>query len=360
MSSKNRPRRKNRNSKWTPQTKHQKTDEKENTGSVFSNLSAMDRKRLLSSETSDINEDPEILIDAVLGALTNHDIIDRFVSALIGIPDIKSKLLEHLAPTLKTEVSAIVQPLQNDIKRLTDDLKESELKRDDLEQYGRRHSLRIAGIPENDGENTDLLICDFLQQELEIEIHPSDIDRSHRLGKKNPESVNPRPIAVKFVNYRLKELIYSNKRYLRAGLYINESLTKERAKLFYKARQLKKNDLIADTWTRDGLIFVKNSDNTVVACIRETDLPISFNAKQPPTTTNRNEKPVNRPQQSPNRQNVNKSAESNPKPKKQNTKTDQTRDNGPSKLVQVDVHKSNNPPNDAIEVMEEDATVKQT
>jgi hypothetical protein len=41
--------------------------------------------------------------------------------------------------------------------------------------------------------------------------------------------------------------------YLKKGYYINESLSKGRSSLFYKARQLKKQKLILDTWTRDGL-----------------------------------------------------------------------------------------------------------
>jgi hypothetical protein len=46
-------------------------------------------------------------------------------------------------------------------------------------------------------------------------------------------------------------------------VYINESLSKGRSSLFYKARQLKKQKLILDTWTRDGNIFVKTLDSTV-------------------------------------------------------------------------------------------------
>ena len=81
------------------------------------------------------------------------------------------------------------------------------MRTDDLEQYGRRHSLRISGIPESHKEHTDMLICEFLKDELNIEINMGNIDRSHRVGQKKP-NLN-KPIAVRFINYRLKEHVYA-------------------------------------------------------------------------------------------------------------------------------------------------------
>lgn len=322
----------------------------QNTGptsaTAFSNLSERARKRLLSSETSDGAEEAEVLIDAVLGALTNDDIIDRFVSALVEIPDIKNRILDHLAPTLKTEIDNQLQPLRDDIKRLNEDLKESKLQVDDLEQYGRRHSLRVSGIPEMDRENTDFLICEFLQQELEIEIDPSEIDRSHRLGKKS-KNVN-RPIAVKFLNYRLKEHIYANRRYLRPGLYINESLTKGRSNLFYKARQLKKQQLITETWTRDGIIFIKKTDGSIISCTRDHELPISFAPPKMPSTEVPTEN-MDETEMSVNQQESkidNKTIPNDSKNHKQNSKTNPTY----ATVTTAVVH--NMPPDDNIEILE--------
>jgi hypothetical protein len=65
------------------------------------------------------------------------------------------------------------------------------MRTEDLEQYGRRHSLRISGIPESDKEHTDMLICEFLKNELNIEINMGNIDRSHRVGQKTRGSGEP-------------------------------------------------------------------------------------------------------------------------------------------------------------------------
>jgi hypothetical protein len=96
----------------------------------------------------------------------------------------------------------VIQPLKQDIIQLEDKITETDMRTDDLEQYGRRHSLRISVIPESHKEHTDMLICEFLKNELNIEINMGNIDRSHRVGQKKP-NLN-RPIAVRFINYRLK------------------------------------------------------------------------------------------------------------------------------------------------------------
>ena len=137
---------------------------------------------------------------------------------------------------------------------------------------------------------------DFLHYEMGIDIDESDIDRSHRLGPKKAGSTETcRPIAVQFVNFRLKEYIYSNRKFLK-GYYINESLSKGRSSLFFKARELKRHKMISDTWTRDGNIFIKTLEGAVKMCTRESHLPVSFavppndseNSNKPSSTQTRN------------------------------------------------------------------------
>jgi uncharacterized membrane protein YheB (UPF0754 family) len=75
--------------------------------------------RFLSSETSAIGEEAEVLLDAILGALSSKETMDRFVSALVGIPEIKAKLIEHLVLSLENRIAEFIQPLKQDIiKRL--------------------------------------------------------------------------------------------------------------------------------------------------------------------------------------------------------------------------------------------------
>ena len=53
-------------------------------------------------------------------------------------------------------------------------------------------------------------------------------------------------------------------------IFINEDLTRIRAHVAAKARQLKRDQRISDTWTRDGFIFVKkNNSSYKIATMRE-------------------------------------------------------------------------------------------
>ena len=62
---------------------------------------------------------------------------------------------------------------------------ELELKDDDIEQYTRRQNFRISGIKENEDENTDSIVVNFVQNTMKIDLDIRDIDRSHRMGRPN-------------------------------------------------------------------------------------------------------------------------------------------------------------------------------
>ena len=73
-------------------------------------------------------------------------------------------------------------------------------KLDELEQYGRRENLRIYNVPEEQDENDDgEKIVLKIAKELKIELHKSDIQRAHRLGKPGNK---PRPIIARFISYK--------------------------------------------------------------------------------------------------------------------------------------------------------------
>ena len=74
---------------------------------------------------------------------------------------------------------------------------------DDLEQYTRKHSLEIHGIPENLYTSTDDMVIKL--GERLVPIAREEIDISHKLynGKNHPKS-----IIVKFINYKKKAQLY--------------------------------------------------------------------------------------------------------------------------------------------------------
>ena len=147
---------------------------------------------------------------------------------------------------------------------------------DDLEQYTRKHSLEIHGIPENLYTSTDDVVIK-LGERLNVPIAKEEIDISHKLynGKNHPKS-----IIVKFINYKKKAQLYRKRTELKnvkiselfsacsvadatqsTRIFINENLTQYRRKIMNKANQMKREGTILSAWSLDGKLYVKTSPN---------------------------------------------------------------------------------------------------
>ena len=85
---------------------------------------------------------------------------------------------------------------------------------DRLEDQSRRDNILVFGVPEiadetwSDCEGTIKGIIN--DSKLNGENGEVEIVRAHRLGRINSQNTNPRPIIVKFLNYKTKDTIISN------------------------------------------------------------------------------------------------------------------------------------------------------
>jgi hypothetical protein len=187
---------------------------------------------------------------------------------------------------LRKEIESLKEELQQKDREI-ESLKEAV---DSLEQYSRRNCIRIGPIPEEQEENV-LDIVKHVAESAGVNLPDGAIDRAHRVGKKPTEGqTHNRSIIVKFTSYEHKATLMKARKNLKtvdgsvlfqdrrwpalpppAGarpakhkIYINDDLTKERAKVAAKARTLKKDKLIDDTWVRDGAVHVKRNDSKFV------------------------------------------------------------------------------------------------
>ena len=76
---------------------------------------------------------------------------------------------------------------------------------DKQEQYSRRNCLLVHGVEENRNEDTDILSINIINEHLELDIQPFDIDRIHRIGNKNKARKKGRAIIIKFTMYNSKK-----------------------------------------------------------------------------------------------------------------------------------------------------------
>ena len=155
----------------------------------------------------------------------------------------KDELLSQRADT--------IADLEQNVKMLTRKL-------DDLEQYGRRCSVRMFNVPQHPGETCTVAALKVINEHLEIPLVEDDVERCHNLGR--PNAKGNRPIIIKFKSYKSKAAVFQAKTKLRKNpnkIFISEDLTKTNHSIVQKLVQLRKDNSIDSFWTNDGKINMK-------------------------------------------------------------------------------------------------------
>ena len=159
---------------------------------------------------------------------------------------------------------------------------------DELEQYTRKQSLEIRGIPAGAYTSTEEAVIK-LASALEVPVSEEDINISHTIKGKGAAN-----ILVKFQSHKAKSRLYKARTKLKnirfadifpnastatrvaAGqgrIFINENLTSYRKDLLRKANDKRRDGLVTSVWSLDGKIFVKTSpEGNPVRIYEEEDL----------------------------------------------------------------------------------------
>ena len=168
-------------------------------------------------------------------------------------------VLKTVLENKNTEITAIkakVSVLEDEIVYLKDNL-------DSADAYERRDAIIISGndIPVvTNGEISSNIVCDLVKSKLHVNMLPTDISTSHRLGKKpNSQAPDRRRIIVKLCRRDIKhQILYACREHKPKDLYINESLTPLRSKIMFALRKMKRepNSRIATAGSNDGKVYV--------------------------------------------------------------------------------------------------------
>lgn len=111
-----------------------------------------------------------------------------------------------------------------------------------LENQSRRNNLIFEGIEESVRESwadTEGKICTLISEKLKLDAGAMPIERAHCSGMPENGADKKRPIVVKFLNYKDRELILKRRKELKKtapGVYINED--------FSEAVRQKRRDLL--------------------------------------------------------------------------------------------------------------------
>lgn len=167
-------------------------------------------------------------------------------SALIGQQSKRlNKCLEEIEH-LKSENSLLKNKLQEAVGQL-----------DELNQYGRRNTLEIYGVPETTNENPVEIVKD-IGRALNVEVKDEMIDTCHRMKKLQHSTSGG--IIVRFVRRIDKDTFLQRRKVKRNfnmshlggsnndPIYINQSLTPLRKLVLSQARRLKNERDYAFLW----------------------------------------------------------------------------------------------------------------
>lgn len=193
--------------------------------------------------------------------ITNCLSKDSFVNKIVDLLTVRVKdaVLQALTDTLR-EAREEIKDLRTQVDSLKSEIKEVKLSAasrcDDLEQYTRRHNVRIFGVPEVEGENTDDVVTKIFTDKLKLDIPRDRLDRTHRVGRRPGPTANgtprSRPIIVRFSSYRDRRSVFTSKKLLKgSGITIREDLTSARAELL---RAAVSRYGVTNVWTLDGRI----------------------------------------------------------------------------------------------------------
>lgn len=149
-----------------------------------------------------------------------------------------------------------------------------------LQQDKLNANLIIRGIPEIERKPEDLSdMVLYLFSKVSTKCSKENVTLTIRLGNKNNEG-KKRPILVKLTDEVLKTEIMSELKKQRFNcsnlcyynepwgsesdiIYVGDNLTQTSSTLFYEARKLKLQHLVKYVWTKNGKIFVKQSEGQV-------------------------------------------------------------------------------------------------
>ena len=156
---------------------------------------------------------------------------------------------------LKDEISRRdekVKVLEDEVGKISKGL-------NDLEQYGRRQSIRLNNERLDDVSECETVVINILNRALpEAEsISSDDIDRCHPIGRLNKK--NNRQMIVKFRSYKTKAKV-CGARFNLSNVYMSEDFTPSNQKIIDKLVQSKKAKKVKKFWSIDGKIFAKAHD----------------------------------------------------------------------------------------------------
>lgn len=189
----------------------------------------------------------------------------------------------ELAVKVKGDVSALKSSVDEFKAEIACELKENKEQfshqsqrlddtEDDIERIRRSYDLRVTGFPAKENENLMELfkaIATEIGYVTDSQLCMPSIERIPVKNKTTGAMIKSSTMLMHFTSLKQKQSFYSHYLYKMPlkpekfgistanQIVIGENLTKKNTQLFKQAQTMKKNGLIAQTYTEDGLVKIR-------------------------------------------------------------------------------------------------------
>ena len=198
----------------------------------------------------------------------------KYDTAIAALQSVKSEIsnLDKKHTTIVNSLEEKLGELAGTTNRQDQSLYRVESALDETQQYLRRDCLEINGVPISSYENPNQLVKE-VGLLAGVEIDDRHIAAAHKL----PDSKNVKNrLIVKFIQRDKREELYKHRKNLvgknishlpsvedgNGKIFINESLTSYRKRLFGRIREYKRNNNLKYLWTSNGKIMLKVNDTS--------------------------------------------------------------------------------------------------
>lgn len=198
----------------------------------------------------------------------------KYDTAIAALQSVKSEIsiLDKKHTTIVNSLEEKLGELAGLTDRQDQSLYRVESALDETQQYLRRDCLEINGVPISSYENPNQLVKE-VGLLAGVEIDDRHIAAAHKL----PDSKNVKNrLIVKFIQRDKREELYKHRKNLvgknishlpsvedgNGKIFINESLTSYRKRLFGRIREYKRNNNLKYLWTSNGKIMLKVNDTS--------------------------------------------------------------------------------------------------
>lgn len=191
------------------------------------------------------------------GNLDTKALVKQAISELFA----EEHFIEIITQKIISKVIEKLNQIDNKIKGHEEKITTLEKKIEYMQQNVKIKNICIYGVNENKNKDLKQLLLEVINEKMQTEIAPEDIDMCYRIGEERAKGKKPRPVIVKFKNYDTKHFILRNcSKFKGSQLFVMEDLIKPRQELLREAQEKLKGSQV---WSYNGTVYVKVENKNI-------------------------------------------------------------------------------------------------